>query len=184
MVLLGVILMSTFLYPDSPIAQIFADRTLNRLTDESQGAGLEEFNIAIIEFLKESPKFLLTGVGMGSVHLFAMDYLPEVTKEYAKGVVFVAKSGALKWVSEWGVVSLSLWLVWMYGNLSQASRMLYKNRYYSESIFISKTFVAVTLLWMLATYVTPQWMLAIGVMLSIVRMFRRQCSNHGVDHYI
>lgn len=82
-------------------------RIYNRL--EETGA-LEDFNLTILDFLKDNPRYILFGTGLGNVHFFAYPYIPNEFKYYMRDSVFVAKAGLLRIVSEQGIVGLVLFL--------------------------------------------------------------------------
>ena len=82
-------------------------RIYNRI--EETGA-LEDFNLTILNFLQDNPRYLLFGTGLGNVHFFAFPYIPNEFKYYMRDSVFVAKAGLLRIVSEQGIVGLVLFL--------------------------------------------------------------------------
>jgi hypothetical protein len=92
-----------------PIIDILAERTVERLG--SDGA-IEDFDLAIISFLQASPGAAAAGVGLGNAHLYATPYLDPLFALYAEGNVFVAKTQYLRFISEIGVIGLSLFLGW------------------------------------------------------------------------
>jgi hypothetical protein len=51
------------------------------------------------------------GVGLGNIHLYAAPYIPAEFAFYLDKAVFVAKSGALRIVSELGVLGLGVFLM-------------------------------------------------------------------------
>lgn len=69
---------------------------------------IEDWNEAVLGFLKDHPRFLITGVGVGNIHLWAQDYIPDYAAHYMTGNVFVAKSGFLRILSETGLFGLFL----------------------------------------------------------------------------
>lgn len=66
---------------------------------------LEDFDIAVLQFLIHDPMSALFGVGLGNAHLYSRQFLPAFAT-YAEESVFVAKSGYLKLISETGVIGL------------------------------------------------------------------------------
>lgn len=72
---------------------------------------VEDFNVTILNFLKENPKYSIFGTGLGNVHFFAFDYIPKEFKYYMKDSVFVAKAGLLRIISEQGFVGLFFFLL-------------------------------------------------------------------------
>jgi len=73
---------------------------------------IEDFDAATIDFLADQQWYIWAGVGLGNIHLYANDYLPDYAAKYAPQAAFVAKSGYLKLVSELGLVGLTLFLIW------------------------------------------------------------------------
>lgn len=92
-----------------PVIDILAERTVERLS--SDGA-LEDFDLAIIDYLKVEPESAITGVGLGNIHLYATPYLDPLFAIYAEGNVFVAKTQYLRFISEVGIIGLALFLGW------------------------------------------------------------------------
>ena len=68
----------------------------------------EDFNEAIIGFLTDYPEFMISGVGLGNIHLWAQDYIPDYAAHYMTGNVFCAKSGFLRVLSELGIFGTGL----------------------------------------------------------------------------
>jgi len=88
-------------------------RTIDRLTDPSiigASSAIEDWNEAVIGFLNNNPHWLLTGVGLGNIHLYAQDYIPEYAN-YMQNNVFVAKSGFLRLLSETGIIGLFIFII-------------------------------------------------------------------------
>ncbi|MFZ4689632.1 MAG: hypothetical protein ACOYLS_10385 [Polymorphobacter sp.] len=92
-----------------PVLNILAERTVERVS--SEGA-LEDFDLAIIDYLKVAPESGVTGVGLGNIHLYATPYLDPLFALYAEGNVFVAKTQYLRFISEIGIIGLALFLGW------------------------------------------------------------------------
>ena len=92
-----------------PVVDLIAERTIERL-DES--GAVEDFDLAILGYFEVHPKDLITGLGIGDVHLYAGPYLDPQFAVYAEATVFVAKTGYLRLLSEVGVIGLVLFLVW------------------------------------------------------------------------
>ncbi|MBC7520897.1 MAG: hypothetical protein H7268_07370, partial [Sandarakinorhabdus sp.] len=63
-------------------------------------------------FLQASPGAAAAGVGLGNAHLYATPYLDPLYALYAEGNVFVAKTQYLRFISEIGIIGLSLFLGW------------------------------------------------------------------------
>lgn len=94
------------------ISDIVYARTLGR-SEESELGWLEDFDGAIWAFLFDNPTYLLFGVGLGNVHLYADSYLLPQVAAYAGGTSFTAKAGYLRLMSELGVVGISLMLLFI-----------------------------------------------------------------------
>ena len=107
------------------VNQVMQARIYERL--EETGV-VEDFNITIINFLKDNPLFLVTGTGLGQVHFFAQDYIPRNFRYYMRDSVFVAKAGSLRVISELGIigfllfVSIVFYLVYRLSLLRRISR--------------------------------------------------------------
>jgi hypothetical protein len=71
---------------------------------------VEDFNETIIDFLKDNPKFIIFGTGLGNIHFWAYEYIPHEFKYYMRNSVFVAKAGLLRLISEQGLVGLMLFI--------------------------------------------------------------------------
>lgn len=97
-----------------PVIDLIAERTVDRL-DES--GALEDFDLAINDYLAAHPVAAVAGVGIGNIHLYAGNYLDPLYALYAEGTVFTAKTGYLRLISETGVIGLMLFLAW-YARLS------------------------------------------------------------------
>jgi hypothetical protein len=101
------------------IIGLLAERTTERLG--SDGA-IEDFDLAILDFLAANPSMLPGGTGLGNAHLYATPYLDPLYALYAEGNVFIAKTLYLRLISEIGVIGLALFLVW-YGWLALQTRL-------------------------------------------------------------
>lgn len=110
--LAGCLILSGMVFGEQQIERV-STWTTNLLSERTVGRGsiLEDFDQAIVGFLKDHPLNMLLGVGLGNIHLYADAYLPSVTRHYAGGAVFFAKSGYLKYLSESGIIGLSLFLL-------------------------------------------------------------------------
>jgi hypothetical protein len=92
-----------------PVLDLLAERTLDRLTNDG---AVEDFDLAITDYLRAHPAAAVTGVGLGNAHLYATPYLDPVFALYAEGTVFTGKTSVVKMVSEIGFVGLGLFLAW------------------------------------------------------------------------
>jgi hypothetical protein len=96
---------------------------IQALSDRVIGRDLvEDFDAAVFAFLQDQPGYALLGVGLGNIHLYAADHLPQYAWRYAGGTAFVAKTGALRLLSEVGMLGLGLFLVAAYRHVAEARR--------------------------------------------------------------
>jgi len=92
---------------------VIYERTFARFEGERVGFfgkakyGHEEFDTAIIDMLLDNPTYVLTGVGLGHAHLYAVPY-----QGWDTLVAYVAYRGYLRWISEVGLVGLLLLFLW------------------------------------------------------------------------
>lgn len=87
------------------VSRVIEARVYERI--EETGV-VEDFNLTIIDFLRDNPVYLLAGTGLGQVHFFAQDYIDRKFRYYMQDSVFVAKAGALRVVSEQGIIGFIL----------------------------------------------------------------------------
>ena len=92
-----------------PVIDLLAERTIERI--DTNGA-VEDFDLAIIDYLTEHPRAAVTGVGLGAAHLYAAPYLDPLFALYAESSVFAAKTAYLRFISEIGAIGLVLFLAW------------------------------------------------------------------------
>jgi hypothetical protein len=92
-----------------PIIDLIAARTIERI--DSNGA-VEDFDLAIIDFLKDNPGSAIAGTGVGNAHLYAQRYIDPEFQYYALGNVFTAKTQYLRLISEVGLIGFGLFLLW------------------------------------------------------------------------
>jgi hypothetical protein len=90
------------------VVDLVEHRTVDRFRE---GGALEETNEIVISWLHDHPEHAVLGVGLGNVHMYAGDYIPDELRYYLVGNVFVAKAGLLRLVSEIGVVGLAIFLL-------------------------------------------------------------------------
>lgn len=89
------------------LAEVLVARSFGRVVELQ---GLEDWNVAVLDWLSETPAALPLGVGLGNVHLYAAPWVPQESLYYMRGSIFVAKSGGLRLLSEAGLVGLALFL--------------------------------------------------------------------------
>lgn len=87
--------------------EVLALRTVSRLRDTG---GMEDWNTVVADWLLDNPEWAVMGVGLGNVHLHALHHIPEEFLFYMGGQVFVAKAGALRLLSETGIIGLTIFL--------------------------------------------------------------------------
>lgn len=172
------------LFSDSVIFNILEIRTVGRLTGEGGqaldgtsnfGLGfLEDFNDTVVAFLVDQPWWLPFGVGLGNVHLYADPYMPPVIRSFAGGTSFVAKSAALRWISELGLVSFIILISWWL-TLQRIAR----NRWLILPASIRPDMgvmgIGFLVFWVIAGYMTAQFFLLAGVMVVSSRL-----SQHSI----
>lgn len=178
-VFLLVLVPGTFIaFPESSVVRLIESRTIERVMGESGGPGggsafLEDFNKAVSEFLRASPGYLLTGVGLGNVHLYADRFLPDYAVRYAGGTPFVAKSYLLRWVSELGILSLAVFLFWWIRLLGHTTRMTrYRAGTVALGAVVQRAGWGLLAFWLVSGYVTPQFFLLTGIMLGVSQLLR------------
>lgn len=92
-----------------PVLDLLAERTFERI--DATGA-VEDFDLAIIDFLKANPDDAVTGIGIGNAHLYAAPYLDPLFAVYAESNVFSAKTAYLRFISEVGFIGFAMLLAW------------------------------------------------------------------------
>lgn len=98
---------SVLIYFERDILQLLNERTFLRLQETGF---IEDWNEAVLGFLRESPTYWFTGVGLGNIHLYAQNYIPRYALPYMTGSVFVAKNGFLRLISEVGIIGFLFFL--------------------------------------------------------------------------
>lgn len=129
-----------------PVLDLIADRTIDRI--DANGA-VEDFDLAIIDWLKARPADIVLGAGLGNAHLYAGPYLQPEFRWYAEGSVFTAKQQYLRLVSELGLVGLVLFLGWYAVLAIDVARLARRNG--GEALAPLVSIGLVTLLVFLAT---------------------------------
>lgn len=170
-----------------PVFELIHMRTTTRIV-ESDRLALEEFNVAVLDFLLAHPWWAAVGTGLGNVHLYADSFLPEYAVRYAEGTPFVAKSGALRWVSELGLLTLIGFVGWIFSTSSKNARLArnFPGWQYLLGIVV-KLLLPLMSLWFVSGYIAPQFYITIGVCVATGTIIRREClssnfdSNSGVE---
>lgn len=152
--------------PGENLTGVIEQRTVSRAQESEHGL-MEEYNVAVYEFLKEKPWVAITGVGLGNIHLYAYPYLPPETLYYTGDAVFVAKSPVLRWVSEIGIITLIILIIWSFVSLRRAKFILLtskKTRNLADRL--TMFFPLIMLIWFMG-YATSQFFLTLGVLMTI-----------------
>lgn len=164
------------------ILEVVKMRTTERVVQREKGV-LEEFNIAVLDFLVDQPFWAVSGTGLGNAHLHADSYLPDFALHYGKGTTFVAKSAALRWISEIGIISLLVFLFWALTNAIRTVKLAHCYTSLSEVAAIAgRFFLPLLAFWTVSGYVTAQLYVVIGFFLSLGVLARAErvcCINSG-----
>jgi O-antigen ligase len=160
------------------LSQLFWDQVVAR-------GLIEDFDVAIWDFLFDNPTALLVGVGLGNAHLYADQYLEPEFAAYAQGTAFVAKSGYLRVLSELGLVGLCLFLGWVVAELTQLRSRLQRSdlplKLRTQGIALVGFGWAMLLCFMMrGDYLSQQFYLTIGVVVAMI-VALRTVSMAGVN---
>lgn len=74
----------------------------------------EDFDHPIQLFLIDKKEYLFFGVGLGNIHNLVLNYIPLENIYYMKKIIFTAKSGYLKLISEIGIIGFLAFLLIFY----------------------------------------------------------------------
>ncbi len=160
------------------LSGLLISRTMERISESEHGV-MEDFNVAVYDFLRDQPGYIFTGVGLGNAHLYANAYLPQSAWHYADGTVFVAKSAALRWISEIGLVTLVLFLLGVYWNVKRAVRVSLRSEAMREiSGIYAKFSLPLMAIWLISGYVSPQFFLMIGVIGGAIGLAKSSSQRH------
>ncbi len=152
-----------------PVLQLLSERTVQRL---DENGAIEDFDLAILDFLKDQPEYTVAGVGLGNAHLYATPYLNPLFAQYAEGNVFTAKTAYLRLISEVGVVGLLLFLGWYTRLVVLAGRAVRGRPDLAAVVLVG----AMTLVVYFATgQIAAEFWNTAGVMTAVVAMTRRAC---------
>jgi len=119
--LAGIIAVAVLASSDSGTSVSWWDVAMERTVGRDY---VEDFDAAVGSFLIENPLTAILGVGLGRIHLYADEYLPDYAQVYAGGTAFTAKSGVLRLVSELGLVGLLLFVAWLAMQARKARRVI------------------------------------------------------------
>lgn len=153
------------------ITEIIEHRTVGRV-QESENGLMEEYNKAVYEYLKDNSWIIITGVGVGNIHLYAYPYLPRETLYYTENSVFVAKSPLLRWVSEMGVITLLILIIWSFIRLRQARNFLSRSKETRAIAGILEIFYPLMMLIWFMGYTTPEFFITLGIVITIPSICR------------
>ena len=160
------------------LLDIAKERTIRR-------ASIEDFDAAVIGFLADQPHYAVIGVGLGNVHLYANDYLPDYAA-FARNTAFVARAGSLRLLSELGTAGLLLFLAWIVaqiGLLVRRAKLSARSPSSNEASVLALAlgqFAAIICIFYLArgNMVAPQTFLTLGLVVGLTgHMFRLQRSH-------
>ena len=159
------------------VYELIESRTTGRIT-ESEHVVLEDFNIAILQFLVHQPLWAITGTGLGNAHIYADPFLPAYATGYASGTSFVAKSGLLRWVSELGAVTFFVFLGWVGSRISHSVRLAHCFAQYSAMAAVMGKFAfPLIALWLVSSYITMQFYMMIGLGLAMPRIVQARTTG-------
>lgn len=144
-----------------PVIDIVASRTFERI--ESNGA-VEDFDLAITRYLDANPMAVVTGTGLGNVHLYAAPYLDPEHALYAEGNVFQGKTGVIRTVSELGLIGFALFCLWYLALVWQV-----RMRFFADPVLAAAAPLAmITLVVFMATaQIFPEVWLMAGAMAAL-----------------
>lgn len=130
---------------------------------------IEDFDEVVLLFLKDQPGYLIFGVGLGNIHLYAEHYIDPLYR-FMFGNIFVAKSGYLRIVSELGLVGFLLFVfsVWQMASLvrnkAHANSFFYKKSNLGN--MLSTIGIVLFVGGMARGYIWPQMFLALGACMA------------------
>jgi O-antigen ligase len=148
---------------------------LHRTTVRFEETGyLEDTNEIAIAWLNDNPTYGIFGVGLGNLQFYAAAYIPDYASEYLTGGIVVAKSGALRVITELGVVGLIILLGTYAPPLVRLSRLSPVSR---GTLGSFQLMVAITVLVdFLLVFDGPLFLFA---MLGLTHLVVRACEERG-----
>jgi hypothetical protein len=159
------------------IPDLFRTRTIDRLN-------LEDFDSATLSFLTHEPGWLVLGVGMGNVHLYADQYLPAYAVPYASGTAFRAKTGALKLLSELGIAGFFLWTLGIFAQLRELQyswKILQETGHQSNlggiALALFVLGCSLSVVYLALAGIEEIFVIVIGAVVAIVSLIRNHCSE-------
>lgn len=141
-----------------PVIDVLSERTIERLTESG---AVEDFDLAILDYLEAHPMSAVTGVGIGNAHLYAMPYVLPEFLEYTEGMVFIAKTQYLKFISEIGVIGFGLFLLWYARLVALAAPVV---RHHGALAALPAVAVAGLAVFLATIQITPEAMLLMGAL--------------------
>ncbi len=142
---------------DTLLYKVFYVRVIDR-------DAIEDFDSAVLGYLEENPSASITGVGLGNIHLYAMDYLSEIVKLYAYGNVFTAKSGYLRIISEIGIIGIII----LFLGFWKISRSLYYQGQDETQMLWVMGWVLFMCFLMRGAFVGPQFFVLLGLSIALL----------------
>ncbi|OQW92619.1 MAG: hypothetical protein BWK78_01160 [Thiotrichaceae bacterium IS1] len=156
---------------DNLVSGLIYERTVGR-------GIVEDYDDAVISYLREHPLQTMFGVGLGNIHLYADAYLAPEILHYAAGAAFVAKSGYLRLISELGIIGLVIFVYWTWRQKKILDRTISKNSLIQSDLLayqILSVFVLIALFAFLARggYIAPQFYITLGLCVAARTMLFR-----------
>lgn len=103
----------------------------NVLYQDGEQIGLpvgDDTDEVIFIFLKNNPSWLVFGTGMGNVHKLANSYIPDKYKYYMEDSIFVAKTGYMRYLSEFGIIGFLLFVFFNFSVIGRLFSLYRKTR--------------------------------------------------------
>lgn len=137
----------------------------------------EDFDAPIKRLLMNEPQYLIFGTGGGNVHNLAAKYISPENMHYMQGTIFVAKSGYLKLISEFGVLGTLLFLLFnfkLYYNLGFKTNKV-KYTKYEEKVndAIKVIFLFMFLSFLMRVYAMNIYIFIMAFGFSILKIKKR-----------
>ncbi len=138
---LSVFILAILIWNYSDAGSLLKYRTVDRLSDSGVGeTGIEDFDLIILSYFEDNPLRALIGTGLGNIHFFTVDYIPQELMYYAYGNVYASKKGVIKIISETGIFSLFLFIAMFHSVIFNISHLKIKNGFIlNNNILITAT---------------------------------------------
>lgn len=150
-----------------PVIELLSERTIDRI---DENGAVEDFDLAILDFLEAHPDAAIAGTGLGNIHLYATAYLDPVFALYAQGSVFASKTEYLRLISESGLIGFVLFIAWYTQLMFEAARGLRPEAELSAMIPVGA--VMAVLFFARAEVANEFWLMA-GLLAAGVRLANR-----------